>query len=90
MRQGSFSGFHFVTSEDFAVSESQGHRADRQGEYLNAGDRAVVRLRGMLLNAVKQFQTGKIPTIARHEDIPYPQIRVTGDIVPGDFDWRAW
>jgi hypothetical protein len=44
----------------------------------------------MLVGAVAQFRDGKIPAIARHEEIPYDRIRVTGDIVPGDFDWRSW
>lgn len=90
MRNGSFSGYHFVTTEDFAVSESQGALVDRRGEYLNSGDRAIVRLRRLLLESVRDFQRGNVPALARHEEIPYPSIRVTGDVVPASFDWRTF
>lgn len=90
MKNGSFSGFtDHVVLEDFAVTESQGAIADRTQEYLNSGDRAVVRMRNVLLRAVKQFQQGKaVPDLARHEDIPYPNVRSLSDIIPDSFDWR--
>jgi phthalate 4,5-dioxygenase len=89
MQNGSFSGFRgHVVMEDFAVTESQGSRADRSGEYLGAGDRAIARARNVLLNAVKQYQKGQVPKAARHEEIRYGTVRALADIIPDTTDWR--
>ena len=89
MQNGSFSGFtQHVVMEDFAVTESQGALADRTDEYLSAGDRAVARVRQILLNAVKQFRKGQIPSWAQHENIPYRSVRALAGIIPESHDWR--
>lgn len=88
MQGKSFSGFHFPTTEDFAVAESQGVIADRTKEYLSSGDRAVVRVRNILIKAVRQFEGGELPAIAQHQAIPYQSVRPMSDIVAPSFDWR--
>jgi phthalate 4,5-dioxygenase len=89
MRNGSFTGFteHLVT-EDFVVAESQGAIVDRSKEFLNQGDRAVIAVRRILLDAVKAFQRGEPHAITRHENVAYPAVRPTGDVVDETADWR--
>jgi nitrite reductase/ring-hydroxylating ferredoxin subunit len=86
MQQGSFSGYHFATTEDFAVSASQGRLADRSKEYLNSGDRAVLRVRRILLGGAQQFADGKSPSFA--QGVSAAGARAVSDIIPEDSDWR--
>lgn len=89
MAKGHFTGFtQHILIEDYAITASLGAIASRTDEYLNSGDRAIVKFRNMLLGAVRQFGTGKVPDLARHEEIPYAKIRPTGDIIPASADWR--
>lgn len=91
MRNGSFSGFteHFML-EDFAVAESQGTIADRTQEFLNEGDRAVMRFRRLLLDNVKAFAEGGDAPLSRVEEIPYPAIHASADIVRTGTEWRDY
>ena len=89
MAQGHFSGFRHLITEDFVVALSQGTIADRSSEFLSAGDAAVVRLRRMLLDSVREFMAGKRPSLARHEEIPYSRIRAVGNVLAPQEDWRS-
>jgi phthalate 4,5-dioxygenase oxygenase subunit len=91
MRRGSFSGFteHFML-EDFAVAESQGTIADRSQEFLNEGDKAVMRLRRLLLDNVKAFATGAEAPLTQVENVPYPTIHASAKIVPVHTEWREY
>ena len=89
MAQGHFSGFRHLITEDFVVALSQGTIADRSSEFLSAGDAAVVRLRRMLLDSVREFMAGKRPSLARHEEIPYSRIRAVGNVLGPQEDWRS-
>lgn len=88
MRSGSFSGFteHFML-EDFAVAESQGTIADRTQEFLNEGDKAVMRFRRLLLDNVKAFAAGRAAPLAQ-ADIPYASIHASAEVVPAETAWR--
>jgi phthalate 4,5-dioxygenase len=91
MKNGSFAGFPFhVIAEDFAVGESQGPLADRTVEFLNTADRAVMRFRRVLLDALSDYEAGKRPAVADHETINYPSIRGEGMTVPLSTDWRTY
>ncbi|WP_260858692.1 aromatic ring-hydroxylating dioxygenase subunit alpha [Paraburkholderia sp. BCC1885] len=89
MRHGSFTGFTHVTTEDFAVASSAGPIADRTNEFLNSGDLAIVRLRRQLLNAVREFEDGRQPTLADHAAIDYGSIRPVADKIAKESDWRS-
>lgn len=89
MKNGSFTGFHHVITEDFVVAESQGAIADRSKEFLNAGDRAVTRVRQILLQAVKQFASDGVPGTAVNDDIVYERVRATGSISSEPFNWAS-
>lgn len=89
MKRGSFSGFreHFI-HEDFAVAESQGVIADRSQEFLASSDRAVVRLRRLLVDSAKDHRDGKLPQVAKHSEIPFSKIRAAGKVVGPEVHWR--
>lgn len=91
MKRGHFTGFteHFM-HEDFAVAESQGAIADRSGEFLNVGDRAIMHFRKMLINSVKEAQQGKTPSVAQLDEVSFPTIRAYGEVVPKDTVWRSY
>lgn len=89
MAQGHWSGFHHVNTEDFAVTLSMGPITDRSEEYLNAGDRGVIRARKQLLDTVKAYIAGKPMDLVQHDTIPYATIRATTAVQTADDDWRA-
>lgn len=88
MARGHWSGFHHVNTEDFAVTLSMGPITDRTEEYLNAGDRGVIRARKQLLDTVKAFREGRPMPLAQHDAIPYPSIR-SAMSVQASADWHA-
>lgn len=87
-KKGHWSGFKAIATEDFAVGVSQGVLADRSHENLCATDVAIVRLRRLLLDSVREFSAGKTPAAARHEEIRYPGIRPVVDILRAGQDWH--
>lgn len=88
MERGAFSGFA-IHAADIAVAESQGGISDRSQEFLSDSDRALIRMRRMLIDAVNEFQSGEVPRIARHDPAAYSQVWVGDKIVSGAEDWRA-
>ena len=89
MRGESFTGFteHFML-EDFAVAASQGVIADRSQEFLNEGDKGVMRFRRLLLDNLKAFMAGRDAPLARVDEVPYPEIRAAAEVVPAGTAWR--
>jgi phthalate 4,5-dioxygenase len=90
MKHGHFTGFpQHVFTEDFAIALSQGPIADRTCEFLNAGDGACIRMRRILLKAVRDFQAGDVPEIIKADDVEYSEVRAVGAVVPSGGDWRT-
>jgi phthalate 4,5-dioxygenase oxygenase subunit len=84
MRRTSWAGFpRHAIQEDFAVAASQGVIADRAGEFLNAADHAVVRVRKLYANAVNDWASGKPVRVEP------PSILACGLIVPPNTNWRT-
>ena len=73
---------------DLAVALSQGAITDRSWEFLCDSDRALIKLRRLLIDAAKAYEAGETPAVARHESIAYGEVWV-GDktLAPGE-DWR--
>jgi phthalate 4,5-dioxygenase len=84
-----FTGFRHLNTEDFVIAQSLGPIAPRAREYLNHGDLAVVKLRRLLLGAVREFMEGRQPEQAQHEKIPYSRIRASAGVLPKGGDWLA-
>jgi nitrite reductase/ring-hydroxylating ferredoxin subunit len=89
MARGHWSGFHHVNTEDFAATVSMGPITDRSEEYLNSGDRAVIRTRKHLLDTVREHMAGKELTLAQHDTIPYASMRAVMGLLSESEDWRA-
>jgi nitrite reductase/ring-hydroxylating ferredoxin subunit len=90
MKNGHFTGFtQMLGTEDFAVIMSMGPISDRTKEYLGAGDGAVLAVRRCLSTAVKEFQNGDVPALARHEQIDYSQTPPISKVFDQEADWRS-
>jgi len=57
----SFSGMRGLAVQDRAVQESMGPVADRTIEHLGVSDTAIIRIRQLLLKAVRDLEDGKEP-----------------------------
>lgn len=89
MAAGHFTGFpQSLGTEDFAVVMSMGPISDRTKEYLGAGDGAVVQVRRCLGSAVREFMQDQVPAFARHEQIPYEQIKPVAAVFDGEARWK--
>jgi hypothetical protein len=88
MLHGAFSGFS-LHAADFAINESQGPITDRSQEFLSDSDVALIKLRRLLLDAVKEFERGGVPRIARHEDAAYTSVWVGDKVLKAAEDWTG-
>jgi nitrite reductase/ring-hydroxylating ferredoxin subunit len=82
MKAGNFSGFRAIPLEDFAVQESQGALPDRSKEHLGISDVAVIRVRKLLLDMVKEYQQGKTPRSLERQ-LDYSNIHGKHEIILG-------
>lgn len=88
MKQGHFSGLtKNLSFEDFIVQASMGRRFDRSKEQLGSADAIVVRVRRLLLEAVRAFDAGK-PAPWNSADIDYRLIRAQSVEFGADKTWR--
>jgi len=86
MKRGHFSGFpQHLGTEDFAMFMSQGRIYDRTDEHLCSADGAIVRLRRLLLKAVRDFGEGA----AAEAEIDYRSAMSIGGVIPASQDWRS-
>ena len=82
-----FSGITNFGAQDLAMVESAGPIWDRSKEHLGTTDRAIIRMRQILLNAAKELASGIEPPCV-DPSLPYTSIR-SGEkiLLPGE-DWR--
>jgi phenylpropionate dioxygenase-like ring-hydroxylating dioxygenase large terminal subunit len=83
-----FSGIPNFGAQDLAVTESMGRVIDRSREHLGTTDRAVIKLRSLLLRAVKDLQAGIEPP-ALDAALPFDEIRGAEKILTPGEDWRV-
>jgi len=86
-RGGIFSGVSDFVSQDFMVTESMGTIYDRTQEQLGSTDKAISRMRHILLSAAKGLAAGKEPP-ALGGDLDYRSIRGAEKILEPGEDWR--
>jgi len=84
---GIFSGIHDFGSQDMMAVESQGPIRDRSVEHLGASDRAVSKMRHVLLSAARALADGKEPP-ALASDLDYASIRGAEKVLEPGEDWR--
>jgi phthalate 4,5-dioxygenase len=84
-RDGNFSGVADFVSQDFMVTESMGPIYDRSQEQLGSTDRAITRMRHILLSAAKGLAEGKEPPAMTGD---FLSIRGAEKILEPGEDWR--
>jgi phthalate 4,5-dioxygenase oxygenase subunit len=83
---GNFSGVADFVSQDFMVTESMGPIYDRSQEQLGSTDRAITRMRHILLSAAKGLAAGTEPPAVTGD---FTSIRGAEKILEPGEDWRA-
>jgi phthalate 4,5-dioxygenase len=86
-RRSIFSGIRDFASQDLMAVESQGPIRDRTQENLGAADRAVSKMRHVLLTAARGLADGAEPPAVRG-DFDYASIRGAEKILEPGEDWR--
>jgi phthalate 4,5-dioxygenase len=84
-RGGNFSGVADFVSQDFMVTESMGRIYDRSQEQLGSTDRAITRMRHLLLSAAKGLAAGSEPPAVTGD---FTTIRGAEKILEPGEDWR--
>jgi hypothetical protein len=84
---GIFSGVRDFVSQDLMVTESMGPIYDRTQEQLGSTDKAITRMRHILLSAAKGLAEGKEPP-ARDAGLNFKDIRGAEKILEPGEDWR--
>ncbi|HEX3647307.1 MAG TPA: phthalate 4,5-dioxygenase, partial [Pseudonocardiaceae bacterium] len=88
-RTGSFSGVPDFVTQDLMVTESMGEIYDRTQEHLGTTDKAVIRMRQILLKAAKGLPDGaEPPALADNPDHDFRSIRSAEKILEAGEDWR--
>ena len=60
-RSDSYTGIHGIAQQDMAVTESMGDIYDRTHEHLGTSDKAIIRMRRMLIKAARDLAKGIEP-----------------------------
>ncbi len=80
-----FTGIPGVNTQDFALQEGMGSIVDRSKEFLGTSDKAIVAMRRLMLEAVRDVEAGRDP---RGVDAQASRdIRPYDNIIAGDADW---
>ena len=87
MKSRGFSGIFGTRTQDHAVQESMGAIYDRTREHLGTSDRAIIAMRRLLSESVRNFQEGITPPGLDHS-IPFELIRGDDFVKPADITWK--
>ena len=87
-RHGIFSGVSDFVSQDLMVTESMGPIYDRTQEQLGSTDKAISRMRHLLISAAKGLAEGQEPP-AVGAGLDFRSIRGAEKILEPGEDWRV-
>jgi phthalate 4,5-dioxygenase oxygenase subunit len=90
-RTQTYSGVEEFVSQDLMVTESMGSMGsiyDRSQEHLGTTDKALIRMRRLLIAAAKGLAAGKEPPMVDPE-LDYRSIRSAEKILDNGEDWRV-
>jgi hypothetical protein len=79
-----FTGIEGTNTQDFAVQESMGPIYDRTKEHLGAADTAIIQMRKLLIEAVRDVEEGRDPTGSQGEG---GHVRPAQMFLPEDVRW---
>ena len=81
-----FTGIPGVNTQDFALQEGMGKIVDRSQEFLGTSDKAIVAMRRLMLEAIRDVEQGLSP---RGSDPSHSShIRPYDNVVDHHHDWR--
>jgi phthalate 4,5-dioxygenase len=86
-RNVTFAGIEDFVSQDMAMTESMGDIFDRTGEHLGTTDKAVIRMRRMLIQAARDLEKGIEPAATGASE-GYRSVRSAEKILAPGEDWR--
>jgi nitrite reductase/ring-hydroxylating ferredoxin subunit len=86
-RSKTFSGIQGIAQQDMAVTESMGLIMDRTNEHLGTSDKAIIRMRRMLIDAARNLEKGIDPP-AMDPSLPWHTIRSAERNIEPAYDWR--
>jgi phthalate 4,5-dioxygenase len=89
MKAGNFTGITGFPNQDIAMWITMGPIANRTDERLGASDVAVVEFRRVMLDALREFQSGE-PVIGTGSKAIPREVCSFQSIVPKDTDWKAF
>src|SRR3989304_4512808 len=83
-----YTGIENFVSQDLMATESAGPIWDRSQEHLGTTDKAIIRMRNILLKAAKDLAKGIEPP-ATDPSLPYKSIRSAEKVLAPGEDWRV-
>ncbi len=86
-RNVTYAGIEDFVSQDMAVTESMGSIYDRGAEHLGTTDKAIIRMRRMLIQAARDLENGIEPKATGPSDA-YRGVRSAEKILEAGEDWR--
>jgi nitrite reductase/ring-hydroxylating ferredoxin subunit len=86
-RTTTFSGVRDFVTQDLMVTESMGAIYDRTKEHLGTTDKAVIRMRNILLRAAKALPGGAVPPALASPGHDFRTIRSAEKILEPGEDW---
>jgi phthalate 4,5-dioxygenase oxygenase subunit len=89
-RDGTFSGISDFVSQDLMVTESMGPIYDRTQEHLGTIDKAIIRMRQLLIRSAKALAAdGTAPPALAGQGHDFRTIRSAEKILEPGEDWRV-
>jgi phthalate 4,5-dioxygenase oxygenase subunit len=88
MREGRWSGLAGVNLEDIAMQESMGAIYDRRKEHLGTSDIGVIRMRRLMLDAVRTFAADGRAPLGLAMPVPYARLRAEEATIPLARSWK--
>ncbi|HTD78646.1 MAG TPA: aromatic ring-hydroxylating dioxygenase subunit alpha, partial [Chloroflexota bacterium] len=83
-RTVNYTGIQGTNTQDFAVQESMGAIYDRTQEHLGSADTAIIQMRRLLLEAVRDVAEGRDPIGSRGQG---SNVRPAQMYLPDDARW---
>jgi phenylpropionate dioxygenase-like ring-hydroxylating dioxygenase large terminal subunit len=85
-RTKTYTGIKGINTQDLAVQESMGPIVDRSREHLGTTDKAIIAYRRLLLDVIKDVQSGGEP--AGVDSKAYRHVRSADIVIPKDTPWQ--
>lgn len=85
-----FSGIHGVQNQDAVVQESMGPIYDRTKEHLGTSDVAVIRMRRLMIGAIRAFAEREEPPLGLARPVDYAAIKAVERMLPNGDAWQDW